>query len=123
MLPFSRDRGFAQGELEKAGKETMTRTRRAGSNFATAGAVFVACYVKFAYLVPVAAAPLWEKILWLSSAALLLPTLLWFVHAVWGEWRAYFQLAALTGHPGTVADSTKAARARLFLEFCRAGRS
>lgn len=123
MPPFSVDRGLAQIDLEQAWMRAMARTRRAGSIHAATAAVFIAGHVKFAYLVPVADALLWELILWVSSAALLMPALLWFGHVFWREWQAYTRLATLTGHPGTAADSTRRARLHLFIEFCRAGRS
>lgn len=123
MLPFSRDRGFAQGEQETQWMETIARTRRAGSIFATAATVFIAGHLKFAFLVPVAAASLWELTVWLSSAALLLPAFLWFVHAIRREWQVYTRVVALTGHPGTAFDTTWRTRWHLLREFCWTGRS
>ncbi len=122
MPPYSVDRGLAQIDLERAWARAMAHSRRAGSVYTTSALVFVLGQVKFSTQVPVADAPLWEMVLWLSSAALLLPTFLWLGHAVWREWQAYRRLAALIGHPGAVVSATTQARLDLFKEFCRAGR-
>lgn len=122
MLPYSIDRGLAQVDLEQAWTRAMTDSKRAGSIYTTSAIVFAFGQVKFSAFVPVAEASLWEVVLWLSSAALLLPTLLWFGHAVWKEWHAYKRLAALTGHPGAAVSSTIPARLNLFNEFRRVGR-
>jgi hypothetical protein len=116
------DRGLAQIDLERAWARAMSHSRRAGSVYTTSAVVFIFGQVKFSTLVPVADAPLWEVILWLSSAALLLPTLLWLGHAVWREWQAYRRLEALIGHPGAAVSATAQARLSLIKEFCRAGR-
>lgn len=122
MPPFSRERRLAFFYVQDAWFRAMAHSRRAGSSFAIAGIVFTLGQVRFSTLVPVAEASLWELVIWLSSAALLLPTLLWFGHAVWREWRAYRRLAALAGHPGAAVGSTRRARLDLFREFCRTGR-
>ena len=122
MLPFSVDRGLAQIDLERAWARAMAHSRRAGSVYTISALVFVFGQIKFSTLVPVAYAPLWEMALWLSAAALLLPTFLWFGHAVWREWQAYRRLAALIGHPGAAVSATTQARLNFFKEFCRAGR-
>lgn len=122
MPPYSVDRGLAQIDLELAWARAMAHSRRAGSVYTTSALVFVFGQVKFSTLVPVADAPLWELALWLSATALLLPTFVWFGHAVWREWQAYRRLAALIGHPGASVSSTGHARLNLFKEFCRTGR-
>lgn len=122
MPPYSVDRGVAQIDLERAWARAMEHSRRAGSVYTTSAIVFVFGQVKFSTFVAVADAPFWEVVLWLSAAALLLPTFLWFGHAVWKEWQAYRRLAALIGHPGAAVSSTGHARLNLFKEFCRAGR-
>lgn len=122
MLPFSVDRGLAQIDLERAWARAMAHSRRAGSVYATSAIVFAFGQIKFSAFVPVADAPLWELALWLCAAGLLLPTFLWFGHAVWREWQAYRRLAALTGHPGASVSSTIHARLNLFNEFRRVGR-
>ncbi len=122
MPPFLVDRGLAQIDLERAWARATAHSRRAGSVYATSAIVFAFGQIKFSAFVPVAEASLWEVALWLSSAALLFPTLLWFGHAIWKEWQAYRRLATLIGHPGASISSTGHARLDLFKEFCRAGR-
>lgn len=122
MPPYSVDRGLAQIDLERAWARAMAHSRRAGSVYTTSAIVFVLGQIKFSTLVPVAEASLWEVVLWLSSAALLVPAFLWLGHAVWREWQAYRRLAALIGHPGAAVSGTTQARLNLFKELCRAGR-
>lgn len=122
MPPYSVDRGLAQIDLERAWARSIEHSRRAGSVYTTSAIVFVLGQIKFSMLVPVAEASLWEVVLWLSSAALLVPAFLWLGHAVWREWQAYRRLAALIGHPGAAISGTTQARLNLFNEFCRAGR-
>lgn len=116
------DQGLAQIGLERVWLRAAERTRRAGQvNFIIA-ALYLTGYVKFAHLMPPAAARAWELLVWVSSAALLVPSFLWLCHALEKEWQAYARVAALTGHPGTSAGSTPRARLHLLVEFCRAGR-
>lgn len=122
MLPISLDKGILLLELEAAWRRAMRRTRRAAHVYSAAAIFFVIGFVKFAYLVPAADCPSYEVVIWLSSAALLLPSLLWFGHSTWKEFKAYREMAAFTGHPSASRDIAWVERLALIVEFCRAGR-
>lgn len=124
MIAFGDSRqAILQLQLEQAWADTLARSARAAKIHLAAAVFFVVGFVKFAYLVPIHNAPIYELLIWLFSACLLPPSAIYFASALWREWHAYKVIVAFSGHAGTKGNPKLIARFELIREFIRLGRA
>lgn len=125
MPPISVSDGVTLVELERCWHRANKRSERAAKAYFVAATSFLVLvgFVKFGYLAPIEKAPVYEIVIWLASAFLVLSLLSCLFICLWKEWRTYESLALFTGHPGAIDGAPLKVRLPLFLEFVRAGQS
>ena len=109
-------------ELEREWNSACQRTQRSARTYFTAATFFLIGFVKYAYLVPGVHIPSLEMLLWLLSAALVPPALVWFGYDIWREWRIYRKMAAIQCRSGYAVRYRWLESCRHIADFVRTGR-